>query len=55
MACKICNRNNCSPCFHSIEDQEAYQEIHGDCEEKIDRLEAKIIELEAEIEKLGTA
>jgi len=50
MACEICNRNNCSRSFHSIAEQEEYEEVHEHCIAKIERLEAKIEELEREAE-----
>ena len=34
MACRICGRQSCTECFHSIEEQEEYEQHKQDLEEE---------------------
>jgi len=46
MSCKICGRNNCAKIFHSIEEQQKFDEQYGEYESEIDELKDKIEWLE---------
>ena len=37
MACEICGRSNCSRCFHSVEEQQNFDEIIEPYKENLER------------------
>lgn len=42
MACEICGRNACTESFHSLSEQQEYEEIFGDKDSEIEELKRKI-------------
>lgn len=52
MSCEICGRNSCSYSFHSIGEQERYDEQFSKHEDKISDLKDRISQLEKENEIL---
>ena len=52
MSCKICGQNNCVASFHSLEEQQAHDEVYGRYEDEIDTLKDRVRELEQEVEDL---
>jgi hypothetical protein len=51
MSCRICGRSSCTESFHSLRDQEAWEERQG-MSEDVDDLRREIQDLKAEIEDL---
>ncbi len=48
MGCRICGRGACCKSFHSLEEQENYDNMYGGFELKIDELNDEIKKLEEE-------
>ena len=51
MACRICRRTSCTESFHSLDEQETFDQIAGPFEDRIRELEAENARLRAELEK----
>ena len=52
MSCKICNRGACTESFHSLADQEAWEERQT-MSDDVDDLRREIQDLKAELKELS--
>lgn len=49
MSCLICGSNACTSSFHSLEEQDEWDEAHDPCLKKIERLQAEIDTLKEQL------